>query len=60
MNILTSHLKPLINELESTPISKKEFVTRAKKYTEQSNLSTLIQMLQFHSAYRCGDEIILN
>ena len=60
MDILTSHLIPLIAELEITPISKNEFVTRAKKYPQHDYLRQLIQMIQFNSAYKIGDDIILN
>jgi len=59
-NLLASYLSPLSPVLESKPISKDEFINRAKNYPQFDNLRQLIQMIQFNSAYKIGDEIILN
>jgi len=59
-NLITLHLAPLSPVLENSPISKDEFIRRAKNYPQHDNLRQLIQMIQFNSAHKIGDEIILN
>jgi len=59
-NLITDQLKPLGTVLENIPISKKEFINRAKTFSDKQNLLTLLQMVQFNSAYKIGDDIILN
>lgn len=59
MNIITYQLIPLSHLLCSVPITKKEFIKKARESITKDSLLNFLEMIEFEEIHKKGNEIVL-